>query len=143
MDESPRGDSDGGPGATDADVEAAVTGVEGETGRRRADDAPADDPEADEPPPEDLPAGVLNAPTSAEEAGHTLLEDHERETRSPWRDRLRLGAFWAGATGVALAVTLTAIVSLRRSGFSDGLAFVLGSVGMAVVVGFVFLSVRR
>ncbi|TSD15353.1 hypothetical protein DP107_05785 [Haloglomus irregulare] len=136
MDESPHGDSDGGPGATDADVEAAVTGVEGETGQRRADDAPADDPE-------DLPDGVLNAPTSAEEAGHTLLEDHERETRSPWRNRLRLGAFWAGATTVALAVTLTAIVSLRRSGFSDGLAFVLGSVGMAVVVGFVFLSVRR
>ena len=136
MDESPHGDSDGGPGATGADVEAAVTGVEGETGQRRADDAPADDPE-------DLPDGVLNAPTSAEEAGHTLLEDHERETRSPWRDRLRLGAFWAGATTVALAVTLTAIVSLRRSGFSDGLAFVLGSVGMAVVVGFVFLSVRR
>ena len=136
MDESPHGDSDGGPGATDADVEAAVTGVEGETGQRRADDAPADDPE-------DLPDGVLNAPTTAEEAGHTLLEDHERETRSPWRDRLRLGAFWAGATTVALAVTLTAIVSLRRSGFSDGLAFVLGSVGMAVVVGFVFLSVRR
>jgi hypothetical protein len=136
MDESPHGDSDGGPGATDADVEAAVAGAEGETGQRRADDAPADDPE-------DLPDGVLNAPTSAEEAGHTLLEDHERETRSPWRDRLRLGAFWAGATTVALAVTLTAIVSLRRSGFSDGLAFVLGSVGMAVVVGFVFLSVRR
>ena len=136
MDESPHGDSDGGPGATDADVEAAVAGAEGETGQRRADDAPADDPE-------DLPDGVLNAPTSAEEAGHTLLEDHERETRSPWRNRLRLGAFWAGATTVALAVTLTAIVSLRRSGFSDGLAFVLGSVGMAVVVGFVFLSVRR
>jgi hypothetical protein len=136
MDESPHGDSDGGPGATDADVEAAVAGAEEETGQRRADDAPADDPE-------DLPDGVLNAPTSAEEAGHTLLEDHERETRSPWRDRLRLGAFWAGATTVALAVTLTAIVSLRRSGFSDGLAFVLGSVGMAVVVGFVFLSVRR
>jgi len=26
MDESPHGDSDGGPGATDADVEAAVAG---------------------------------------------------------------------------------------------------------------------
>ena len=136
MDESPQGAGGGGPGAPEADVEAAVPGVEGETGQRRADDAPAD-------APPDLPDGVLNAPTSAEEAGHTLLEDHERETRSPWRNRLRLGAFWAGATTVALAVTLTAIVSLRRSGFSDGLAFVLGSVGMAVVVGFVFLSVRR
>ena len=138
MDESPDGDGVE-PEATDADVEAAVTGAEGEPGRGQADDAPT----GDEPARDDLPEGVLNAPTSAEEAGHTLLEDYERGNESPWRDRLRLGAFWAGATAVAVAVTLTAVASLQRSGFPDGLAFVLGSVGMAVVVGVVFLSVQR
>ncbi|PSP98302.1 hypothetical protein BRC89_08170 [Halobacteriales archaeon QS_4_70_19] len=86
---------------------------------------------------------MLNAPKSAGEGGHTLLEEYERENASPWRGRLRTAAFWVGATAVAVAVTLTAVVSLRRSGLSDGLAFVLGSVGMAIVVGFVFLSVRR
>ena len=142
MNESP--DEDGvEPEATDADVEAAVSGAEGEPDRDHASDERPSDPAADEPTPADLPDGVLNAPTSAEDAGHTLLEDHERENRSPWRDRLRTGAFWVAATAVAVAVTLTAVASLRRTGFSGRMAFILGSVGMAVVVGVVFLSVQR
>lgn len=152
MDESPERRDDG------ADV--APTEATGGAESGPAPDAPdrtpggASDGEADggtdagatdgtEAPTEELPDGILDAPTSAEEGDHTLLEEYERENASPWRGRLRTAAFWVGATVAAVAVTLTAVVSLRQSGLSDGLAFVLGCVGMAVVVGFVFLSLRR
>lgn len=138
MDESPGGKNNVEPGATDGDVEAAVNSAE-------ADVSPATSGGTDESDSGlggGLPADVLNAPASAEEADHTLLEEYQREQESGWKGNLRTGAFWLGATGVSVAVTLTAIVSLTASGLSDGLAFVLASVGMAVIVGFVFLSLR-
>ncbi|WP_276257830.1 hypothetical protein [Haloglomus litoreum] len=133
MDESPDGDGTdaSSPEATDEGVETAVEGAES-----------ADTQEGDEGPGT-LPDEILNAPASAEEGGHTLLEEYERENESRWRSLARQGAFWVVATGAAVAVTLTAVVSLRQSGLSDGLAFILASVGMALMVGLVFLSLRR
>jgi hypothetical protein len=146
MDESPDRDSGGetgdavDPEATDADVEAAVSRAQTTDTDTSADD----DGAADAPPdPTDLPEGILNAPESAEGTGHTLLEEHERETEAGWKAAIRTGAFWLGATAVAVAVTLTAIVSLRGIGLSDSLSFILASVGMSVIVGLVFLSLQR
>ncbi|MFB6205886.1 MAG: hypothetical protein ABEJ05_05085 [Haloglomus sp.] len=148
MNESPDGDDQ--PEATDADVEAAIDDVVDGDG---SDDGPVSAVTdvggptqaagADEPGLEDLPDEMLDTPTSAEDGDHTLLEEHERQTESALKSYARLGAFWGGATVVAVAVTLTAIVSLRQAGLSDGPAFVLASVGMAVIVGLVFLSLRR
>jgi hypothetical protein len=159
MDESSDGDGtdDSSPEATDEDVEAAVNGAEsvGEPGAGEAPQRgpggrdgtspgagtpPDDDPESG---PEELPDEILNAPASAEEGDHTLLDEYERENEPRWRSLVRQGAFWVVATGAAVAVTLTAVVSLRQSGLSDGLAFILASVGMALMVGLVFLSLRR
>ncbi|WP_254830051.1 hypothetical protein [Haloglomus salinum] len=154
------------PEATDEDVEAAINGVEtapgGSSGAQHdpeepslSPDGPAESPAEgasgpDSGPgldsdsgPGDLPEEVINAPASAEDGDHTLLEDYERENEPRWKTLARKGAFWVGATAVAVAVTLTAVVSLRQSGLSDGVAFILASVGMAVMVGFVFLSLRR
>jgi hypothetical protein len=138
MDESPGGRNDVEPGATDEDVEAAVSNAEPEADLMASEDTD----ESSAGPGAGLPDDVLNAPASAEEADHTLLEEYEREQESVWKGRLRTAAFWLGATGVSVAVTLTAIVSLTSSGLSDGVAFILASVGMAVIVGFVFLSIR-
>lgn len=173
MDESPDGDGtdDGSPEATDEDVEAAVNGTEsadghgaGEEPRRGPEDHDGTDgrapregadrdgagpgggtPPDDEPESgtEGLPDEVLNAPASAEAGDHTLLDEYERENEPRWRALVRQGAFWVVATGAAVAVTLTAVVSLRQSGLSDGLAFIIASVGMALMVGLVFLSLRR
>lgn len=165
MDESSEGSRAGDavdPEATDEDVEAAINGVEAPTDRPSGSDMDpeepgptadepggvADEPAASEAPdsdpdPGDLPDEIINAPTSAEEGSHTLLEDYERENEPRWKKLARQAAFWVGATAVAVAVTLTAVVSLRQSGLSDGLAFIIASVGMAVMVGFVFLSLNR
>jgi hypothetical protein len=168
MDESSEGQSEDtvDPEATDEDVEAAINGVEtapGESnGPQNDPDGPAASPHESADPvaegapspdsgpgldsdsdPGDLPDEVINAPASAEDGEHTLLEDYERENEPRWKGAVRKGAFWVGATAVAVAVTLTAVVSLRQSGLSDGVAFILASVGMAVMVGFVFLSLRR
>lgn len=138
MDESPGEGNDIEPGATDEDVEAAVSSAESEVGPATGGDTG----EVDSGPGAGLPDDVLNAPASAEEADHTLLEEYQREQESGWKGTLRTAAFWLGATAVSVAVTLTAIVSLTGSGLSDGVAFILASVGMAVIVGFVFLSLR-
>ncbi|WP_254821615.1 hypothetical protein [Haloglomus halophilum] len=162
MDESSEGQSEDtvDPEATDEDVEAAINGVEtapdGSSAPQNDPDEPAASPDESaepvaegapspdsDPDPGDLPDEVINAPASAEDGEHTLLEDYERENEPRWKGAARKGAFWVGATAVAVAVTLTAVVSLRQSGLSDGVAFILASVGMAVMVGFVFLSLNR
>lgn len=154
MDESSEGSSDEAataPEATDEDVEAAISGVvgpqESEATGESASDSPSESPAekapGEDPDPDELPQGIHNAPASAEDGSHTLLEEYERENEPRWKTLARQGAFWAGATAVAVAVTLTAVVSLRQSGLSDGVAFILASVGMALMVGFVFLSLRR
>lgn len=124
-------ESDNGTGSTTA---ADGTPSDDAMGSGPADGSAPTDPE--------LRQADLSAPASATDGEHTLLEEYEREQESVWKGRLRTAAFWLGATGVSVAVTLTAIVSLTSSGLSDGVAFILASVGMAVIVGFVFLSIR-
>jgi hypothetical protein len=149
------------PDATDEDVESAISDVERTATRGPApgadggEDSPTagesvDTPASEEPSdaadeaelPEELREGDLAAPASAEEGGHTLLEEYEREQEPSWRSRLRQGAFWVAAIAVAVGLTLGGVVSLTESGFSDGAAFIIASVGMAVMVGFVFLSLQ-
>lgn len=85
----------------------------------------------------------LSAPASAAEGDHTLLEEHERQHEPAWKSTARTGAFWGGATLASVALTTTAFVSLVRSGLSQGVAFFAATVAFAIVVGFVFLSLKR
>jgi hypothetical protein len=137
-DESPRE-------ATDEEVESAIADAEVARGGGPGTDARGGEGRAEPssgPGEADIPESDLAAPASAGDGGHTLLEEYERQQESAWRKRLRQGAFWGVAIAVAVGLTLGGVVSLTESGLSDGVAFIVASVGMAVMVGIVFLSLR-
>ena len=125
-------ESDNGTGSTTA---ADGTPSDDAMGSGPADGSAPTDPE--------LRQADLSAPASATDGEHTLLEEYEREQEATWKSYARTAAFWVGATLASVALTTTAFVSLVESGLSQGVAFFAASVALAVVVGFVFLSLNR
>jgi hypothetical protein len=130
-------DDDDGPAAADSGNRPDPVG--GETDGS-ATDGP--DPGTESADPE-LRQADLSAPASAGDGDHTLLEEYEREQEPAWKSYARTAAFWGGATLASVALTTTAFVSLVESGLSQGVAFFAASVALAIVVGFVFLSLNR